>query len=34
MQVVNYTHARKNLKAIIDDLCDNNEDIIVLSIVK
>jgi len=29
MQVVNYSHARNNLKSIIDDVCDNNEEVIV-----
>ena len=29
MQVVNYSHARNNLKAIIDDVCDNNEEVII-----
>jgi len=29
MQAVNYTAARNNLKAIIDDVCDNNEEVIV-----
>lgn len=29
MQVVNYSHARNNLKAIIDNVCDNNEEVII-----
>lgn len=29
MQAVNYSHARNNLKSIIDDVCDNNEEIII-----
>jgi len=29
MQVVNYSHARNNLKAIIDEVCDNNEEVII-----
>jgi len=29
MQAVNYTAARNNLKNIIDDVCDNNEEVIV-----
>ena len=29
MQAVNYSHARNNLKSIIDDVCDNNEGVIV-----
>ncbi len=29
MQVVNYSHARNNLKSIIDDVCDNNEEVII-----
>jgi len=29
MQVVNYSHARNNLKSIIDTVCDNNEEVIV-----
>ena len=29
MQAVNYSHARNNLKAIIDDVCDNNEEVII-----
>ncbi|MDF1881379.1 type II toxin-antitoxin system Phd/YefM family antitoxin [Sulfurimonas sp. MAG313] len=29
MQAVNYTSARNNLKSIIDDVCDNNEEVIV-----
>lgn len=29
MQVVNYSHARNNLKAIIDDVCDNHEEVII-----
>ena len=29
MQAVNYTAARNNLKSIIDDVCDNNEEVIV-----
>ena len=29
MQAVNYTAARNNLKTIIDNVCDNNEEVIV-----
>lgn len=29
MQVVNYSHARNNLKSIIDDVCDNHEEVII-----
>ena len=29
MQVVNYSHARNNLKAIIDEVCDNDEEVII-----
>jgi len=29
MQVVNYSHARNNLKSIIDDVCNNNEEVII-----
>jgi len=29
IQVVNYSHARNNLKSIIDDVCDNNEEVII-----
>ena len=29
MQAVNYSHARNNLKAIIDNVCDNNEEVII-----
>ena len=29
MQAVNYTAARNNLKSIIDNVCDNNEEVIV-----
>lgn len=29
MQAVNYSHARNNLKSIIDNVCDNNEEFIV-----
>lgn len=29
MQAINYTNARNNLKSIIDDVCDNNEEVIV-----
>ncbi|OQX59278.1 MAG: hypothetical protein B5M52_03720 [Helicobacteraceae bacterium 4484_230] len=29
MQVVNYTSARNNLKSFIDNVCDNNEEIII-----
>jgi len=29
MQAVNYSHARNNLKSIIDNVCDNNEEVIV-----
>ena len=29
MQAVNYTNARNNLKTLIDDVCDNDEEIII-----
>lgn len=29
MQALNYTSARNNLKAIIDNVCDNNEEVII-----
>jgi prevent-host-death family protein len=29
MQAVNYTHARNNLKNIIEEVCDTNEEVIV-----
>ena len=29
MQAVNYSHARNNLKSIIDDVCDKNEEVII-----
>ncbi|MGE0738452.1 type II toxin-antitoxin system Phd/YefM family antitoxin [Sulfurimonas sp.] len=29
MQALNYTNARNNLKNIIEDVCDNNEEVIV-----
>jgi PHD/YefM family antitoxin component YafN of YafNO toxin-antitoxin module len=29
MQAINYSHARNNLKTIIDNVCDNNEEIII-----
>ena len=29
MRVVNYSHARNNLKSIIDNVCDNNKEVIV-----
>ena len=29
MQAVNYSHARNNLKSIIHDVCDNNEEVII-----
>lgn len=29
MQALNYTSARNNLKALIDKVCDNNEEIII-----
>jgi len=29
MQAVNYSHARNNLKSIIDDVCDNHEEVII-----
>lgn len=29
MQAVNYTTARNNLKALIDNVCDNDEEIII-----
>ncbi len=29
MQALNYTSARNNLKSLIDDVCDNNEEIII-----
>jgi len=29
MQAVNYTSARNNLKTLIDNVCDNNEEVII-----
>ena len=29
MQVVNYSHARNNLKSLIDIACDGNEEILI-----
>ena len=29
MQALNYTSARNNLKALIDNVCDNNEEVII-----
>lgn len=29
MQAVNYTLARNNLKSLIDNVCDNNEEVII-----
>ncbi|HQR74705.1 MAG TPA: type II toxin-antitoxin system Phd/YefM family antitoxin [Sulfurovum sp.] len=29
MKAVNYSHARNNLKAIIDAVCDDNEEVII-----
>jgi len=29
MQAINYTSARNNLKNIIDNVCDNNEEVII-----
>jgi len=29
MQAVNYSHARNHLKALIDDVCENDEEIII-----
>ncbi len=29
MQALNYTSARNNLKSIIDDVCDNHEEVII-----
>ena len=29
MQALNYTSARNNLKSLIDNVCDNNEEIII-----
>jgi prevent-host-death family protein len=29
MQAVNYSHARNNLKSLIDEVCDNDEEIII-----
>ncbi len=29
MQALNYTSARNNLKSLIDDVCDNNEEVII-----
>ncbi len=29
MQALNYTNARNNLKSVIDDVCDNDEEVIV-----
>ncbi|WP_310442403.1 type II toxin-antitoxin system Phd/YefM family antitoxin [Sulfurimonas sp.] len=29
MQALNYTNARNNFKSIIEDVCDNNEEVII-----
>ena len=29
MQAVNYSHARNNLKSLIDDVCDKDEEVII-----
>ena len=29
MHAINYSHARNNLKSIIDDVCDNNKEVII-----
>ncbi len=29
MQVVNYSHARNNLKSLIDTVCDHDEEVII-----
>jgi antitoxin YefM len=29
MQAINYTTARNNLKALIDEVCDNDEEVII-----
>ncbi|MFT7004855.1 MAG: antitoxin YefM [Sulfurimonas sp.] len=29
MQALNYTSARNNLKSVIDNVCDNNEEVII-----
>ena len=29
MQAVNYSHARNNLKSLIDKVCDNDEEVII-----
>lgn len=29
MQAINYTSARNNLKDLIDNVCDNNEEVII-----
>jgi len=29
MQAVNYTSARNNLKSLIDNICDNHEEVII-----
>ena len=29
IQAVNYSHARNNLKSLIDEVCDNDEEIII-----
>jgi len=29
MQALNYTSARNNLKSLIDNVCDNNEEVII-----
>ncbi len=29
MQAVNYSHARNNLKSLIDEVCENDEEIII-----
>ena len=29
MQAVNYSHARNNLKSLIDEVCENDEEVII-----
>ena len=29
MQAVNYSHARNNLKSLIDEVCDNDDEVII-----
>ncbi len=31
MQALNYTSARNNLKTLIDNVCDNNEEVIIIT---